>query len=124
MTLAVVVAVFLLDVSIPPVFSAGILYVVAIWGATLHRRINPLIVTAAICSLLLILATWFQSVSAEQATGLIGSRGVILLAIWLSTGAGILFVRAFGKLAEQNLRLGSEVADKAKEVRKTMTLRK
>ena len=114
-------AIFILDVLVPPALSLAVLYIVAIGVATLHRRTNPLLATAVVCSLLTVVATWVRGIPADHILEFIGSRGAILLAIWLSAGAGILFVRGYGQLTEENQRLAGEVADRTREVRKTMT---
>ncbi|MCE9527601.1 MAG: response regulator [Planctomycetales bacterium] len=120
-TVGPIPAIFILDVLVPPALSLAVLYIVAIGVATLHRRTNPLLATAAVCSLLTVLATWIHGIPGDHILEVITSRGVILLSIWLSAGAGILFVRGYGQLTEENQRLAGEVADRTREVRKTMS---
>ena len=120
-TLGAGAVVFALDVLAPSAYSVGILYVLTIWAATLIRRNGVIFLTAFLCSLLLLLATWLDGLPAERISEIIGSRVAILLAIWFSALAGVMLTRSRGDLAARNIKLEAEVAARTSEVRKTMT---
>ena len=120
-TLAPVAAVFMLDVFAPPLFSVGALYIIAVWGATLHRRTNPVIASAAVCSALLFVAPWLHGVPAEHTLLLVVSRIVILLCLWISAAAGIWVTYKRAEREGRILFLELELAARAGEVAETRT---
>ena len=120
-TLAPVAAVFLLDVFAPPLFSVGVLYIVAVWGATLHRLANPLMAVAAVCSLLLFVAPWLHGFPADQSVLIVVSRIAILLGVWISASAGIWLNRKQAEREGRILLLELELAARSDEVVETRT---
>lgn len=82
-TIAVIAAIFFIDVSIPPGVFAGELYVVAILVAyRLHDTRNTL-VTAMVCSILVVVGYYASGEGAEFQMGIINHLPAILT-IWVT----------------------------------------